>query len=59
MGCSCCTPKCALNYHIAMAIVGLLAGLISFFVFDFYYGNYHAGIHFKTKISFEKVYSVN
>jgi hypothetical protein len=39
----CCTPKCALNYHIAMAIVGLIAGLISFFVFDFYYENYHAG----------------
>ena len=39
----CCTPKCALNYHIAMAIVGIIAGLISFFVFDFYYHNYHAG----------------
>ena len=39
----CCSPQCALRYHIAMAVVGLLAGLISFFVFDFYYHNYHAG----------------
>jgi hypothetical protein len=39
----CCSPECALRYHISMAVIGILAGFSSFFVFDFYYHNYHAG----------------